>query len=378
MRLLSIFGSTGSIGKNTLEVARHLREEIQVVALAARSNVQLLKAQIEEFRPQLVVVGAPAAAKEIRAYFPTLRVLCGEEGLLEMASDSGSDTVVMAIGGMVALGPSLAALEAGKRLCLANKETLVGAGELILEALRKGKGELLPIDSEHSALFQCLEGKSLQEVRRLILTASGGPFRLFSSQQLAQVTVAEALAHPTWKMGPKVTIDSSTLVNKALEVIEAHYFFGLPPERIEVVIHPQSVVHGIVEMMDGSSFAEMSPPHMIYPIQYALTYPERRGSLLPGWDLTRMAPLEFYAPDMQRFPALGLAYDALRTKGSLPCFFNAANEVLVDRFLGGEIPWLAILDRLKRLMERHSPFTCNSIEAVLAVDREARELAKVE
>jgi len=283
--------------------------------------------------------------------------------------------VVSAMSGSVGILPTALALRRKKVLLLANKEVLVAAGECLMQLAQENKTPVIPIDSEHSALFQCLQKEEKSAVHRLILTASGGPFFSLSAENLKSITVEEALAHPTWKMGPKVSVDSSTLMNKGLEVIEAHFLFGIPPDRIEVVIHPQSVIHGLVQFVDGSTLAQLSSPHMIYPIQYALTYPERHPALLPHLDLTRLSSLNFSSPDKDRFPCLGLALQALRLGGSMPCFLNGANDALVHRFLLKEISWQEIGKKLETLLQRHTPEKELTIEKVLAIDEQAREEA---
>ncbi len=375
MKKIAILGSTGSIGTSTLRIVQHLSDSFSVSVLAANQNIDLLSEQINLFKPELVAVYDSQKARELKKRFPSQKIVCGDEGLQEAASHSSVDFVVMAIVGMRALKPTLSAIRAGKSIGLASKEVLVSAGELIGEMASESGVPLLPIDSEHSALFQCLAGKKLSDVRRLILTASGGPFRSYSSEQLAAVTVEEALAHPTWKMGPKVTIDSSTLVNKGLEMIEARWLFGIPPEKIEVVIHPQSIVHSFVEFIDGSILAQMSEPDMIYPIQYALTHPDRAPGMFPPFDFVKNSTLEFYPHCSKKFPALNLVQNSLRTGGSVPCFLNAANEVLVARFLQKEISWRGIVEKLEKLISRHKIVHPLTVEEVLEVDQEARRAA---
>jgi 1-deoxy-D-xylulose-5-phosphate reductoisomerase len=285
--------------------------------------------------------------------------------------------VVMAIVGMRALKPTIQAIQAGKTIGLASKEVLVSAGEYISNLAKNSQAALLPIDSEHSAIFQCLEGRDISQIRRVILTASGGPFRKHTQEQLREVTLEEALAHPTWNMGPKVTVDCSTLINKGLEMIEARWFFGLPPEKIEVVIHPQSLVHSFVEFIDGSLLAQINEPNMIYPIQYALTYPKRAIGMFSPFDFLKNTQFTFFPPDLEKFSALRLAQEAMKIGKSSPAYLNAANEVLVARFLKREIGWGAISSLLEKLMGKHQVVPIASLEAILSVDREAREEATI-
>lgn len=375
MKRIALLGSTGSIGTSTLRIVKNFPESFSVSTLAAHSNIDILAEQIETFKPELVALFDAKKAAELQERFPHQKIVSGEEGLIEAATHSSVDFVVMAIVGTAALMPTVSALEAGKPVGLASKEVMVAAGELVSTIAREKGVSILPIDSEHSALFQCLEGRKLCDVRRLILTASGGPFRAHTHDQLAKISVDEALNHPTWSMGPKVTIDSSTLINKGLEKIEARWLFDIPPEKIEVVIHPQSIVHSFVEFIDGSMLAQMSEPDMIYPIQYALTYPERKKGMFPSFDFVKNGKLEFFSPDHQKFPALSLIHESLRMGGSAPCYLNGANEVLVARFLKREISWLGIVDKLEKLLGRHRVVQPGSIEAVLTVDAEARNEA---
>ena len=369
---IAILGSTGSIGENTLEVASHLG--IEVVALAVHSNIDRLFEQIQRFRPLVVAVYDEQKASILKKIVD-IPVFSGDEGLSIVAGWSDVDTVVAAIVGSVGIRPVLAAIKAGKRVALANKETLVMAGEYVMAMKAKYGAEIIPVDSEHSALFQCLQGGRKDEVRRLILTASGGPFREHSMEALQQVTLEEALSHPTWKMGPKISIDSSTLVNKGLEVIEAYHLFKVPLEQIEVVIHPQSIVHSLVEYIDGSTLAQLSPPDMKLPIQYALTYPKRVPGIAPCLNFTKSSKLEFFPPDHKRFPSLELAFNALRSGGSMPCVLNAANEVIVDRFLKGGFRWCEIGVKLERVMGICKSHRMNDLEDHLAADQEARRVA---
>lgn len=374
MKRISLLGSTGSIGESTLKVVRHLGpQKLQIAALAAHSQIDLLEQQAKEFSPSLIAVYNKERAQELQKRLPHIRVVAGMEGLEEAACTG--EILVSAITGSIGLRPTLAAIQAGKDVALANKEALIAGGNLVMEAVRKRGVRLLPVDSEHSALFQCLYGEKIPHVRRLILTASGGPFRSYTDEQLQDIRVDQALAHPTWKMGPKITIDSSTLMNKGLEVIEAYWLFGIPLDQIQVVIHPQSLIHSMVEYRDGSIKAQMSVPSMTLPIQYALTFPDRCEGLLEPFDFVKHGTLQFYAPDTTRFRCLDLAYQAIRKGGSLPCFMNASNEVLVQRFINGQIGWPAIAQKLERLMERHSVAPIVHLNDIVHVESEARERA---
>ncbi len=376
MKTIAILGSTGSIGTNTLKVAAHLGDEIRVAALAAGENIDLLEKQARQFSPKMVAVYNKDKALELQKRLPRTEVVGGAEGLAAAASHPDVDFVVSAISGAIGLNPTIAAIKAGKDIGLANKEVLVAGGELVMALVEKHGVRLIPIDSEHSALFQCLAGESLQDVGRLVLTASGGPFRTFSIEQLAKATVEQALKHPKWSMGAKITIDSSTLMNKGLEVIEARWLFDIPADKIDVVVHPQSLIHSLVEFVDGSMKAQISEPTMLAPIQYALTCPGRRPGLLAPFDFIANGMLEFYLPDSKKFPCLELAYQAIRAGGSLPCCLNAANEVLVDRFLKKQIRWIEIGKKLETLLGRHSPVSIGSLDELMDVDRAAREEAE--
>lgn len=373
MKNLIILGSTGSIGLSTLRIVDHLKNDFTVVALAARSNVDEMERQIKKYRPKIAALYDPKQALELKKRVPEVEVLSGMEGLNQVAAFAEGDTVVSAIAGTMGLEPTYHAIKAGKKIALANKEVLISGGSFIMS--HAASGQIMTVDSEHSALFQCLVGEKKEEVRRLILTASGGPFRNKSYEELEQVTVKSALAHPTWSMGPKITIDSSTLMNKGLEVIEAYHLFGI--SKIDVVIHPQSVIHSMVEFRDGSMKAQMSKPDMKLPIQYALTYPERKEGLLEPFDFTKFSKLEFFQPDTVKFKCLRLAFDALEEGGSFPGTLNAANEVLVERFLKEEITWIDIGNKLETLLARHNKCAITDLYAIKAVDENARELAKI-
>src|SRR5215203_234603 len=344
MKSISILGSTGSIGCNTLKTVEHLKD-FRVVALGAGRNVEKLAEQIARFQPELVACESEECAEALLRRITDYKlritklpeILIGEEGLVAVATHEKAETVVSATVGAVGFVPTLRALESGKRVALANKETLVMAGELMTKAARESGAEILPVDSEHNALHQCLRGESASEVRRLILTASGGPFRTKSKEEIENATRAEALNHPNWKMGDKIKIDYATLMNKGLEVIEAHWLFGFSADIISVIVHPQSVIHSMVEMVDGAVIAQLGVTDMKHAIQYALTYPTRKAGCLEPLDFRTMSNLTFEEPDTDRFPCLGLAYRALKTGGTMPAALNAANEIAVQAFLDGNI-----------------------------------------
>lgn len=378
MKRIAILGSTGSIGQNALQIARHLGDSVRITALAAKSNIDLLEKQAREFSPELIGVYDKSKARELQKRLPRTRVLGGLEALEAVAGYVNTDLIISAIAGTLGLVPTVTALKSGKNVALANKEALVSGGSLVMSLVRDKKLQLIPIDSEHSAIFQCLNGEEISTVQRLVLTSSGGPFRNFSSEKLSQVTVDQALKHPTWNMGPKVTIDSSTLMNKGLEVIEAHWLFGIPVENIEVVVHPQSIIHSMVEFIDNSILAQMGEPNMITPIQYAMTYPKRRRGSLPKFDFLKNGSLQFFQPDFSRFSCLSLAYNAVKMGGTSPCYMNAANEVLVQRFLDRQIAWIEISSKLERLMSRHASQKVTNLDDVLEADEQARaEASKI-
>lgn len=382
-RGVSILGSTGSIGCNTLRVIEALGgDRFRVVALGAGRNVEKLAGQIATFKPEVVSVESEEAADRLRHELgarstspPAIRV--GEAGLIEVATHERADCVVSGTVGAVGFVPTLRALEAGKRVALANKETLVMAGELMTRAAEKSGAELLPVDSEHNALHQCLRGEKRSEVRRLILTASGGPFRACDKAAMESASVAEALQHPTWNMGAKITIDSATLMNKGLEVIEAHWLFGFDADQINIVVHPESVVHSMIELVDGSIIAQMGVTDMRHAIQYALTYPERHPTDLPPLDLAKLSLLNFEPPDLDRFPCISLAYRALEAGGTTPAAMNAANEEAVRAFIEERIGLTDIPRVIDAVMTQHERGQADSLEAILTTDREARLAASV-
>ncbi len=374
-KVLSILGSTGSIGTSTLEVVRANPGRFVVRALAAGNNVELLKEQVREFAPLFVSVATIDAARALRAALPgTVTVGSGVDGAVEAATMEGVDTVLSAITGAAGLVPTMAAIMAGKDIALANKETLVLAGPLVMEEVERHGCRLLPVDSEHSAVFQSIAGHRSSDIKRIILTASGGPFLNTPLSALANVTPEEAVRHPRWKMGRRISVDSATLVNKGLEVIEASYLFGLPPSRISVAVHPQSVVHSMVEYIDGSIVAQMSNPDMKGPIAYALSYPERIDSVTPPLSLAGLK-LEFMDPDAERFPCLGLSYKALEMGGTATAVLNAADEVAVEMFLKGRLPFAEIYRVLSEVLSAHSPGPVRSVEDVLEADSWARQKA---
>ena len=375
---VAILGSTGSIGCNSLRVIESLTpSRMHVVALAAGTNVQRLADQIATHLPELVSVDNEAVAHDLRASLfardiDLPRIVTGEAGLVEVATHPQADCVVSATVGAIGFLPTLKALEMGKRVALANKETLVMAGELMTKAARKSGAELLPVDSEHNALHQCLRGERREEVRRIILTASGGPFRTKNKAEMKLASVAEAMQHPTWNMGAKITIDSATLMNKGLEVIEAHWLFGFGPQDIDILVHPESVVHSMIEMVDGSVIAQMGVTDMRHAIQYALTYPDRHSCQLPPLDLTAISGLHFEAPDHDRFPCINLAYRALSEGGTLPAAMNAANEEAVSAFLNERICLTEIPQVIETVMNDHRNRPANDIETILETDHQAR------
>ena len=369
-----VLGSTGSIGTNCLDVVRSLPDRLQIVGLSAHSSGPALLGQVEEFRPRWAVLTDPAAAAALdRGRLGTTELLTGPGGIERMVTDPAVDAVVVAIVGAAGLYGTWAALEAGKTVCVANKETLVLAGPLVMELAARTGAVLLPVDSEHSAIFQLLDGRPIEEVERVVLTASGGPFRGRTREELAHVTVAEALRHPTWQMGPKITIDSATLMNKALEVIEARWLFGLRPEQIEGVLHPESIVHSFVEFRDGSVLAQLSPPDMRLPIQYALTYPERLPGPARRLDWASFRSLHFQKPDVETFPALQLGYDVARRGGTCGAVLSAANEAAVGRFLAGSLRFLDIPHVCRAVLDAHEYRARPTLPELLEADRRARQ-----
>ena len=369
-----ILGSTGSIGVNTLDVIRLHPDKFEVEGITANRNIDLLETQIKEFHPKVVVIRDQKSAEKVRARIPReTNLLVGEKGLMEATKNADYDILLSALVGFSGLEPTIEGIKRGKRIALANKETLVVAGEIITELSQKYNSEIIPVDSEHSAIFQCLVGEKQNEIKKLHLTASGGPFFNKSKEELQKVTVKEALNHPNWDMGNKVTIDSASMMNKGLEMIEAHWLFNLPKEKINVIIHPQSIIHSMVEFVDGSIKAQLSQPDMRLPIQYALSYPERFPNDFTLTNLTDIIELSFFKPDFSKFECLKLAFDVLEEGGTAPCILNAANEVAVDRFLSKEISFLEIPTFIKKALNGIDRKTKPSIEMIIECDRLTRE-----
>jgi len=374
MKTVVVLGSTGSIGTSAMKVAEDLPDQIRMLGLAAGNNLELLLEQTRKHRPESIAIADPAKAKELRdALGASTAVYSGPEGLIKLATLPAADLVLIAIVGTAGLQPALAAIRAGKDIAVASKEILVMAGEIVMREAAKHGVRVLAVDSEHSAIFQCLDGKPPESVRRLWLTASGGPFRTTPKAEFPNITVARALKHPSWVMGRKITIDSATLFNKGLEMIEARWLFGVEMERVSVVIHPQSVVHSLVEFIDGSVLAQLSTPDMCLPIQYALTYPARVRSDRVQTNLAKLGSLTFEEPDHERFPALQLARRAGEAGGTLPAVLNAANEAAVAAFCDGRIGFDQISQSVARAMERHQLVSHPSLEQILAADSWARE-----
>lgn len=373
-KLVSVLGSTGSIGRQSLMIIKHLG--LSVSSLAANRSTELLEEQVREFKPSLVAVFDEKAAADlkIRLRDTSVRIVSGLEGVIEAAADS-SGTVITAMSGAAGLRPTMAAIEKGKRIALANKETLVCAGEIVMAAAGTHGAEIVPVDSEHSAIFQCLDGQKDTGFSRIILTASGGPFRGMSREELKNVRKEDALKHPNWSMGPKITIDSATLMNKGLEFIEAMHLFGASPDNIDVLIHPQSIVHSMVEFADGSVLAQCGVPDMKIPIQYALTYPERKPSIVPAPDFTK-APLTFFKPDLETFPCLKIAMESARLGGTAPAVMNAANEEAVRLFLNDKISFYGIYDAVVLALDSIKNKASPTLEDILEADRQARELVR--
>jgi 1-deoxy-D-xylulose-5-phosphate reductoisomerase len=374
VKRLAILGSTGSIGQSALAVVRAHPTRLRVVGLAAGDNAERLAEQIAEFQPSIAALSSASGAERLRAACGARppRIECGEDGLIAVATHPDVDIVICASAGTNALGAVLAAIDEGKTIALANKEVLVMAGALVTAAARRRGVAILPIDSEHNAIHQCLHGRRGDEIRRLILTASGGPFRGWTAEALRDVDPSLALKHPTWQMGRKITVDSATLMNKGLEVIEARWLFDVDADRIDVLVHPQSIVHSMVELCDGSVIAQLGITDMRLPIQYACSYPERWEATLPTLDLIAAGRLDFCAPDHEHFPCLGLAYRALRTGGTMPCVLNAANEVAVEAFLAGRLQFPNIARVIADTMDAHEAVHVAALETVREVDRWAR------
>jgi 1-deoxy-D-xylulose-5-phosphate reductoisomerase len=376
MKNVVLLGSTGSIGTSTIKVAEDLPDRIRLLGLGAGNNAELLLEQTRKHRPEAISISDPAKARELRNTLGTsTEVFAGPDGLLKLATLPGADIVLIAIVGTGGLAPALAAIRAGKDIAVASKEILVMAGEIVMREARENGVQVLAVDSEHSAIFQCLDGKPSGSIRRLWLTASGGPFRTTPKAEFATITVERALKHPSWVMGRKITIDSATLFNKGLEMIEARWLFDVEIDRVSVVVHPQSVVHSMVEFVDGSMLAQLSTPDMCLPIQYALTYPDRVASERVQTSLAKLGSLTFEEPDAERFPALDLARKAGEVGGTLPAVLNAANEVAVGAFVSGDINFPQISDTVRRTLERHEVVRHPSLDQILAADAWARHEA---
>lgn len=373
MKRIAILGSTGSIGTQTLDIIEKNPETLSVAALSCGQNTGLLEQQILAHRPGIVCVETETDARALQQRHKGLTVLWGETGLRQLAGGAEYDLLLNALVGMRGLSPTLEAIESKRTIALANKETLVAGGEMVIDAARAAGVSILPVDSEHSAIFQALQGNQDQPVRRILLTASGGPFFGYTSEELAGVTREQALRHPNWVMGQKITIDSATMMNKGLEVIEAHWLFGLPPDKIEVVIHRESILHSMVEFSDHSTIAQMGVPDMRVPISYALHYPNRVRNEVAPLDLIAVGKLTFAAPDVSVFRCLSLAYDALRSGGTYPVALNAANEVLVEQFLAGKIGFTDIQNGIERILEQHDPIYDPTLPDILEADRNTRK-----
>jgi 1-deoxy-D-xylulose-5-phosphate reductoisomerase len=377
MKKVLILGSTGSIGVNTLNVIRSFPDKFQVIGLTANSNIDLLEKQFNEFNPPVVVVNDKTKAQNLSERLKNKsQVLDGNEGLINATKYSDYDILVNALVGFAGLAPTIEGIKRGKRIALANKETLVVAGELVTKLAKKYNAEIIPVDSEHSAIFQCIIGEKIEEIEKLIITASGGPFFNLKKDELKDVTVKEALTHPNWKMGNKITIDSASMMNKGLEVIEAHWLFGFSKEKIEVVIHPQSVIHSMVEFIDGSIKAQMSLPDMKLPIQYALSYPDRLRSRYVNTKISKLTNLSFYEPDYEKFECIKLAYDVLEQGGTSSCILNASNEVAVKKFLDGKINFLQIPVVIKESLNKIENHISPDIETIFECDRQTRKFAE--
>ena len=374
MKRLSILGSTGSIGTQTLDIVKRFPEEFRITALSANRNIRLLKEQIREFKPYIVSVGSESAEKLAKDV--DIPVFKGEKGLIKVATHEKADTVVTSVVGSAGLIPTIEAIRAGKNIAIANKETLVTGGEIVMDEARKNKVSIMPVDSEHSAIFQALNGENRKEVKKIILTCSGGPFIGKKQDDLRDVRVEQALDHPTWNMGGKITIDSATLMNKGFEVIEAHYLFEVSYEQIEVVVHPQSIIHSMVEFVDGSIIAQLGNHDMRIPILYALSYPKRLKLGLPSLDLTNIDKLTFLRPDLETFRCLVYAYEAGKISGTMPCVLNAANEVAVEHFLKGKIRFLDIPYLIRKMMDSHRPIKRPTIDDIIRIDRDIKDKAR--
>ena len=374
---ISILGSTGSIGRQALEIVDSLPGKFEIIGLAAGSNLEELKKQINKYNPEYVSVKTRELAQELKKEVQNKEILWGDEGLVEIAKNTRNDNVLIAVTGINGLFPALAAIENGVNISLANKETLVAAGNIVMEKAKRNNTKILPVDSEHSAIFQCLAARNFSDIKKLVITGSGGPFRGKAAEEIKKATIKETLAHPNWSMGDKITVDSATLMNKGLEVIEAHWLFGIDYNNIEVVIHPQSIIHSAVEFSDGSVISQMGLPSMHIPIQYALTYPETFEGIKTGTlDFAQIGRLDFEKPDLERFPCLKLAYEAGIKGGTYPAVLNAANEEAVYSFLRGETGISDIYSLVYKILEQHNAVQNPSLEDIMETDREARIFVK--
>ena len=373
MKKISILGSTGSIGLQTVEIVREHLDKFKIIGIAAMSNIEKLEEQINEFKPEIVAVFNEEKAKILASKInEETKIVSGMQGLIEVATHEKVDIVLNSVVGSVGMIPTYHAIRSKKNIALANKETLVVAGKIIMQEAIKNNVSIIPVDSEHSAIFQCLQGESTEDIEKIILTASGGPFRKMSKENLKSAKYYDALKHPNWDMGRKISIDSATLMNKGLEVIEAKWLFDISYEDIDVVVHPQSIIHSMVEFSDSSVIAQMGLPSMKLPIQYALTYPKREKSSIPKLKLSEIRTLTFEEPDLDRFPCLKLAYDAIKIGGTMPCVLNGANEVLVSKYLKDEISFYDIPKYVEKAMNKHSSFDYTSLDELLEVDKWVR------
>ncbi|MDO8538125.1 MAG: 1-deoxy-D-xylulose-5-phosphate reductoisomerase [archaeon] len=377
MKNICVLGSTGSIGSQTLDVARHHKKEFKITALASLNEVEQVLAQIKEFSPQIVCLFEETAAEKLREKLNNgIEVVSGIKGLEEISAHDSSDTVVTSVVGSIGLMPTISAIKKGKTIALANKETMVAGGEIVTKLAEKHSAKIIPIDSEHSAIFQCLNGSNIKQLKKVILTCSGGPFRGKKFSEFANASLEQALNHPTWKMGGKITIDSASLMNKALEVIEAKWLYDLSPEQIEVIIHPQSIVHSMVEFIDGSILAQLGTHDMRTPIQYALSYPERLETFYPTLDLTQTKTLTFEQPDLENFPCLSYGFEAVKVGGTFPLVLNAANEEVVYAFLKNQIKFGDIPTTIKKVLDSHKLIKHPTLEEVLETDKKIREITR--
>ncbi len=375
MKKIVILGSTGSIGKSALSIIDMMNEKVKVLGLSANEDVSVLKKQAMKYRPEYVCIGNVEKAKELKGLKNT-KILTGPDGLIKLSSLKKADIILIAIVGAAGLLPLLSAIRSGKKIALANKESLVIAGDIVNRERKKYNSRIIPVDSEHSAIFQILQDKDINSVSKIIITASGGPFKDFPKNKFNGITINQALAHPTWKMGQKITVDSATLMNKGLEVIEAHFLFDMPYDKIEVVIHPQSIIHSMVEFTDGSVFAQMSQPDMRLPITYAITYPERTMKRINMLDLSKTGHFDFYKPDLKKFPAFSLALKAGRTGGTMPACMNAANEIAVRNFLDKKIKFNQIAYYVGKVMKMYKPVFNPDIYDIINVDNSVRKITQ--